>query len=135
MTPISPDQFQIMQARTSRAINPKAAAAKDDQAREKLAAGKEKELQDAIVQYCELNGLYVLRPRMDKKATIRKGHPDLSIWGRDCRSVLIECKAGYNKPDEDQWKCIGELRAAGAAVLVCWSLQDAIHFIRTHLNP
>lgn len=135
MTPWSQFDLDAARQRTEKARNPAKAAVQAEQEREKWAAGEEGKLQDAIIQYCELNGLYVLWSRRDKKTRSRKGHPDLSIWGRDKRSVLIECKAGNNHTDDDQEKCIAELRAAGAAVAVVWNLHDAIAFIRKHLDP
>lgn len=133
MTPISEHDLQAMRQRTERARNPAKAKADDAAKAEKYAEGQEKELQDQIQQFAEMKGCYVLRPRMDKKTNFRKGHPDLSIWGADKRSVLIECKAGDNEPDADQIKAINELRVAGAAVTVAYNLKQACDFIIRHL--
>lgn len=133
MMPITESDLQAMRQRTERARNPEKAKANDVAKVEKWARGEESKLQDAIQQFAEMKGCYVLRARMDCKTTFRKGHPDLSIWGPDKRSVLIEAKTEGNEPDADQIKAINELRIAGAAVTVAYNLKQACDFIIHHL--
>lgn len=135
MIPISEFDLQNMQRRTASAINPQKAAADDAQKRDKHAVGMERELQDQIEQYARLRGCFVLRPAMHKRTTFRKGYPDLTIFGPQSRAVLIEAKCEGNTPDEDQEQCIAELRRSGAAVRVCYNLQDAMEFITDFLFP
>lgn len=132
MGKISQFDLEQMQARTTRARNPAKAKAADAAKAEKFEAGKEGELQDLIQKYAEVNGCYVMRPPMHKRSGYPKGHPDLTILrGEKC--CLIECKAGDNKPDDEQWACIERLRRCGNQVLVTWDFQTAADFIRKHL--
>lgn len=134
MGKITAFDLQAMQARTSRAINPKAAQAKDETAREKWAAGKEQDFQREIMRYCDLHSIYVLAPAFGKKTRVKSGHPDLTLL-RGGRGICIETKTEGNDLTPEQERCITELRIKGVPVLVAYDLQTAIEFIREHLFP
>lgn len=131
---ITPLELQAIQQRLEDNRNPRAAVVKRDEQAARWAAGEEKSLQDAIQKDCERRGYFVLRSRMDKKTVYRKGFPDLVIFGPNGKCVLIETKSGVNKLSPDQISCIAELRSSGALVLTCWTLQEAIAFVRLHLE-
>ncbi len=132
MGKISEYDLQQMQERTRRAINPKAAAAKDAETRAKWAKGKEADFQREIMRYCDLHSIYVLAPAFGKKTRMKVGHPDLTLL-RDGKGICIETKTEGNATTADQDKCIAELRIKGVPVLVAYDLPTAIEFIREHL--
>lgn len=135
MNPNSTDLAAI-QHRLQRARNPKAAAKADaEQATakaEKHAAGQEKSLQDAIQQFAEMKGCYVLRARMDRKSTLNHAHPDLTIWAGS-RCCAVEVKAQGGRLSAEQAQAIHLLFLAGCPVEVCWNLKQACDFIIRHL--
>lgn len=133
MKPISEFELQAMQARTARAINPKAAQAKDEAARQKWASGEEKSLQDEIQKYAEMRGCYVLRARMDRKSTLNHAHPDLTIWGNG-QCLCLEAKANGGRLSDAQTEALGLLSAAGAKAAVVFDLKTAIGLIKHHLK-
>jgi len=132
--PISSLDLANIERKLARARDPKAAAAKDEAAREKWAAGQEKALQEAIEQYAQLHGCYVVRPPMHKRSQFPKGYPDLSIHFA-AKSVFIEAKTKGNTLSDDQRRCHEDMRRCGCMVTAVWNLPDAIEFIRLHLLP
>ena len=102
-------------------------------AQERWQAGEEAELQKLIQTNCERLGCYVLRSRMDRKPTIREGHPDLSIF-HGTRCCFLEVKAGNGKPTAKQRECIADLERAGCAAAVVWNFDEAMAFARKHLQ-
>lgn len=77
--------------------------------------------------------------RMDRKSTIREGWPDFSVfWGindvglNNC--CFIEFKMAGKEPTVSQVDCIDELTDAGLPVKVCYSIVEAIEFVREKLG-
>lgn len=133
MTPISQFDLQQMQQRTQAAINPKAAAEKLTKAREKHAAGQERELTRLFCAYLTQRGVPHVVSTFGRKGTIASGWPDVTALyaGRCC---CVELKVAGGVVSREQAKCHIELNAAGVPVAIVFNLQDAIAFVKTSLN-
>lgn len=86
---------------------------------------EERDMHEKFMQWLNLNEIYYLQSRMDKKSTIRKGQPDFCITHQGY-AVHIEFKYGDNIPSEAQITCIGDIMRGGTPVHVCFSVADAI---------
>ena len=82
-------------------------------------------MHEKFQQFCNYHQLGYVHSRMDKKATIKKGWPDFSLF-LNGRSMFVEFKAGDNKLSEDQEQCIESLRKAGMLVEVAYDLGSAM---------
>lgn len=71
-----------------------------------------------------------IRCRMDKKSTIAKGAQDFTIFGPEGKTILIECKARNEKPDDDQLAWHKELEMAGHHVHTVWSFDGFLSVLR-----
>jgi len=109
------------------------AAALASPAEERWQAGEEKKLNELVCIDLRRRGAYVLVSRTDKKPTIRRGHPDLTVMHLG-RSVCIELKARGGRLSADQRECIADLERAGVPVLVSYSFAESIQFAVNHLH-
>ena len=68
--------------------------------------GPESTLQKKINLWCREHGYHFLSFRKSKKAKgfLRAGHPDITIFMEEGRTVLIELKDGRGRLSEDQLK-------------------------------
>lgn len=145
MKPISEFELHAMQARTARSRNPKAAAAKDEQALEKFAKGQERKLSALLCADLIRRGIPHIVARTDRKSGLPLGWPDVTAMcgvmttnglcsksdGARVCCVELKCEGGILSPD--QLRCHVDLRLAGVPVLVAYDLQTAIKFIKEHL--
>lgn len=90
----------------------------------------EKEMHNGFINELNRRGILYVHSRMDKKATIKSGWPDFSLF-RDGLTIFIEFKVPGNKTSEAQDKCIESLRDNAFIVHVCTSLKDAIDYINS----
>lgn len=143
MSKISEHDLRAMQQRTARAIDPKAAQAKDAEKLEKFAAGQERELSRLFCADLTRRGVPFICARTDRKSTISDGWPDVTaMWGnarpmmseRGPRVCCVELKAAGGRLSAAQEACHAHLRAAGIPVVIAYSLADAIAFVKEHLR-
>jgi len=109
------------------------ATALESPAQERWQAGEERKLNELVCVDLRRRGAYVLVSRTDKKPTIRRGHPDLTIMHLG-RAVCIELKARGGRLSEHQRECIADLERAGVPVLVSYSFAESIQFAVNHLH-
>ena len=115
---------------------------------------KEYQLQKAVCKYLDLRGVlycstmggqyqkYHSQRNKAKATGYRKGIPDLIIYepikkldsDEYFHGLAIELKVGYNKPTEDQWHWILELRKRDYIAEVCHDLDNAISVIETYMG-
>jgi len=76
--------------------------------------------------------LYAINPRSDKASTIRRGHPDYTIWLPN-RMLLLEMKVDGGTLSQDQLKCIELLTELGYPVEIPWSAAQAIEIVERFL--
>ncbi len=97
---------------------------------------KEKDLQNAIIQYLNLHGHFVWRNNTGafvlesagKKRFMRagiKGSPDIIGIAKDGRFIGIECKSKGRKSTLEQEVFLEQIRARGGIGIVAYSLKDA----------
>ena len=80
------------------------------------------------------NNVYVINPQSNKKSTIRKGHPDYTLFAYPNRVMMIEMKAPGQKPRPEQQACIDQLRTMNFVVMVVYSALEAIEVTRVWLG-
>jgi hypothetical protein len=68
-----------------------------------------------------------------RPSTMRKGWPDFSIH-RNNQTLLIEFKVPPNGLTKDQFFVFSELHETGNDVIVCTTLEDAIHLTIERFN-
>ncbi len=115
-------------------------------AEEALLAAKvriEKDLQNVVEGWLGTKGITVLRARMDKKTTNKRGQPDLLFvvkppvsgsWQGPHPLVYPcawECKMPGEELEEEQVKMAARLTADGWHWMIITSLDDAIAELRT----
>lgn len=96
----------------------------------------ERELHDQFIAYLRSHSrgpIPFVHSRMDRRSTIREGHPDVSVFFAG-RCVFIEFKMPGKKLSAEQVKCCNELTLAGCPVATCYSLLEAIEFTREKLG-
>jgi len=74
--------------------------------------------------------LYPINPRSDKASTIRRGHPDYTIFLPNARVLLLEMKVQDGILSADQIQCIGLLAELGYEVEIPNSAAQAISVVR-----
>jgi hypothetical protein len=109
------------------------AAALASPAHERWQVGEERKLNELVCIDLRRRGAYVLVSRTDKRPTIRRGHPDLTVMHLG-RVVCIELKARGGRLSADQRECIDDLERAGVPVLVSYSFAESIQFAVNHLH-
>jgi hypothetical protein len=77
--------------------------------------------------------LYPLNPRSDKPTTIRKGHPDYTIFLPNARVLLMEMKVDGGVLSPEQVQSIELLSDLGYPVKLPHSASEAITQVRTFL--
>jgi hypothetical protein len=77
--------------------------------------------------------LYTINPRSDKASTIRRGHPDYTIFLPNARVLLLEMKVQDGILSADQIQCIGLLAELGYEVEIPHSAAQAINIVRKFL--
>jgi hypothetical protein len=77
--------------------------------------------------------VYSINPRSDKATTIRKGHPDYTIWLPGARMLLLEMKVDGGVLSPEQIQCIELLSDLGFAVELPGSASEAIQSVRKFL--
>jgi VRR-NUC domain-containing protein len=94
---------------------------------------REKHEQDKFRAWLRMHEVYEITPRSDKRSTIKKGHPDHSLFHFQARVQFIEMKAPSGILSADQLERIAELKARGHDVQICYSAEDAIRAARKYL--
>lgn len=88
--------------------------------------GEERKLQDLISKWLYSQGIYFVRPRMDKKTTTAKGTPDF-IACVNGRFLCIEAKTKYGSLTVEQSAVMAEATRSGATYCVARTLQEVIN--------
>jgi hypothetical protein len=94
---------------------------------------REKHEQDKFREWLRMHEVYEITPRTDKRSTIKRGHPDHSLFHFEARVQFIEMKAPGGTLSADQLQRIAELKARGHDVQICYSADDAIQAVRKYL--
>lgn len=88
----------------------------------------------AVAQSFENRQNGAIEGRRRKERGCLPGWPDMGIvW--NTRTYYIELKTAAGKLSEAQKERHAQLRAAGAPVAVCRSLEDVLYFLETHDVP
>jgi hypothetical protein len=77
--------------------------------------------------------LYPINPRSDKATTIRKGHPDYTIFLPAGQMLLMEMKVAGGVLSPEQIECIELLSDLGFVVTIPDSASEAIAQVRKFL--
>lgn len=78
--------------------------------------------------------LYPINPRSDKASTIRRGHPDYTIFLPKARVLLLEMKVTGGQFSKDQLGCIELLHELGYRVEIPWNASEAIKVVKEFLT-
>lgn len=101
--------------------------------KESKAVEREKDLHDAIKRHCDAKRWQYFHSRMDQRATITPGTPDLIIQMDGGRTLYIECKAKGKKRSKEQQIVAIRAEQLGHKVWLVYSLQEFIE-ITTEKN-
>jgi hypothetical protein len=110
---------------------------KQDVEPENAFEGAEKLLHREFEQYCRLHDLHTIHCRTDMASTISVGHPDFAVHCfRDgvCRACFVEFKRAGGKLKDRQKDVITQMRRIGMPVIVAWTLDDAIEFVKKQFD-
>jgi hypothetical protein len=104
-----------------------------EEIQDKVCAKAEKELQNKIMGWLEIQGIFAGRQRMDKKSNIRIGYPD--IWfcwkaGGETHPMAIECKIASHKQTAEQVEAEQRMVKDGWLYLVITSLPELIESLK-----
>lgn len=100
---------------------------------EKTAQGQELKLHKQIKSFCWRNNILYIYSRPDRRPTITKGWPDLTLL-KDGKGCLIECKAEKGELSKDQIELLPEIAKANVPYLCTESYGEAIQFAIKSLN-
>jgi VRR-NUC domain len=92
---------------------------------ERSAVKSERAEQRLFSSWLSLRGIYFVRPRDDKKSTIRTGHPDYSLF-HSGKVLFVEMKVPGGRLSEEQNECMMQLRKAGFTVVTAYGAAEAI---------
>lgn len=97
--------------------------------KESKAVLKEKELHDAIIEHCKLHKWQYFHSRMDQRATITPGTPDLIIQMPEGRALFIECKAKGGKLSKEQQIVAMRAEQLGHKVWLVFNMQEFLNIV------
>jgi hypothetical protein len=93
----------------------------------------EKEMHEVFTQWLNLNNIYHVHSRMDKKSTIAKGTPDFTIvYGG--KGFFIEFKTPQNTLSDEQKVHMKKIMASGTQYFLCYDAKEAIEVTRKIIN-
>jgi hypothetical protein len=107
-----------------RTLNAPTQAEADDAGAKKA----EKAIHVLFESWLMLNELDYVHARMDKKSTIKAGHPDFTIFGPKGTTVFVEIKVPGKTLSVDQMAVMLSLLRKGHHYMVCHSDVEAINF-------
>lgn len=102
------------------------------EADEKRQRDTEKEIHAQVRRECLRQKIAVSGAAMNKRSTIEKGHPDLTLM-KDNHLLLLELKAEGGRLSTDQIDRIAELKECGNDTVVAYSALEAINAIHAWL--
>jgi hypothetical protein len=100
-----------------------------EEAAAKYSGGTERQLQDDIAAWLELNQIYYESDRMDRKTSGKKGRADFRICAAG-RWLSLEAKTGDAKLTDEQEEQAERLIRSGGAFAIVRSLAEAIAEVR-----
>lgn len=104
------------------------------EATEKNDRDLERQMHVEVARELYRNRIYFIEARMDKRSTIKVGHPDFTCILKN-QVFLIELKVKGGRPlSNDQLNVIDELKQAETDVLVAYSSKEAIEGIHAWLD-
>ena len=92
---------------------------------ERAAVKSERAEQRLFSSWLSLRGIYFVRPRDDKKSTVRAGHPDYSLFHAG-KVLFVEMKVPGGRLSEEQNECALKLTEAGFEVATTYGAAEAI---------
>lgn len=100
---------------------------------EHIPVEKESGLHDDVINFCDHQWppWLCIRARMDKASTIAVGCQDLTIFASGARVFLIEAKAKYKKPSQDQLIWHKKMEMLGFTVHVIQSMSQFLKIVNT----
>lgn len=103
----------------------------------------EKDMQDTIKAWLDLQGWYYIWQRMDKRARLKTGTPDFIIcmpyrdengvhrpYFDDGHFVAIECKMPGNIPTPEQTSALHDIERCGGRIMIAESAQQALEWLK-----
>ena len=93
------------------------------------AVERERDLHDAIEDYCRSRGYLYRHDRMDRATTGQVGWADFTIFMPHKRCVLLECKAKGKKPTKEQSATLAHAANFGFVAKVVDNYDDAVRWI------
>lgn len=118
---IDPKDFDKMQARLAKVTDKRTPGAVE----------RERDLHEAIIEYCKKMGYLYRHDRMDKPTTGQIGWPDFEIFQPLAMTVFLECKAKGAKANIEQLSKIAQLRRFGYVAEIVDNIIDAIKVIES----
>ena len=100
----------------------------------KAGMARERDLHDAIDQYCRERGYLTIHARMDVRSTISVGTPDWTVLMPGRKTCQIECKKSGSKPTTEQLAKLAHARKLGFVAEIVDNLEDAIDAMTRALN-
>ncbi|HZV35510.1 MAG TPA: hypothetical protein VFB72_13130 [Verrucomicrobiae bacterium] len=122
--PITPQQFQDMQARVNR--NPlREPEVKSPPATERI-------LHDRIMEFCDSQWprWKFIHARMDMRSTIAVGAPDFTIFVPGGKVVCVECKRKGQKPTVQQSAWRMEMNKLGHDIKLITSMDEFMDVVK-----
>ena len=101
-----------------------------EQAFERHLARKEKDLQDEVAAWLDINSIWYSRARMDKRSTLRKGTPDF-ICCVEGQFLAVECKSSIGRVTPEQDEEIKSIWACKGKAIIAYDLNYVIATVRS----
>jgi hypothetical protein len=101
------------------------------EAGDKFTARLEREMHKQFSQWLDLNGLFYIHSRTDKRTTQRKGLPDYFVIGKE--TLVVELKTETGRLSSEQQQILDELSQRGVTCMVTSSVVDAIELVKCRL--
>src|SRR6267378_6497397 len=93
----------------------------------------ERKMHVEVSRECLRQRIGIIEARMDKRSTIPKGHPDLTLM-KDNHLFLLELKTEHGRLSDDQLNRIEELKQCGNDTTLANSTKEALEAIHAWLN-
>jgi len=103
------------------------------EAQQKWARDAERQMHVEVKRECLRQRIGIIEARMDKRSTIPKGHPDLTLM-KDNHLFLLELKTEHGRLSDDQLNRIEELKQCGNDTTLANSTKEALEAIHAWLN-
>lgn len=131
----APESFKTKLSSSERKVLGKHGWTKQE-CKEAYEAKNEKELQEQIVAWLDIERIYYVRPRMDKRTTVRHGTPDFIVAVSGI-FLAIECKTSTGRVSSDQDREIQAIKESGGRTLIArtlYAVQQEVRNIQAEMR-